>query len=540
MTSKDNRGYGGRTQQALRAEAEEIARERATQPGNDLETMSADEAQQTLHELRVHQIELEMQNEELRRAQAELGAARERYFDIYDLAPVGYCTLSEHGLILEANLTAAILLGVTRDGLVKEPITRFILKEDEDVFYLHCKQLFGSREPLACELRMQKQNGAPFWARLEAVAALDEGGAFFSRVVLSDITGRKQAEEVLRESHEKFKELFEDAPVGYHEIDKKGIIVRVNGTELRMLGFTDVELLEQPVWTIMADQELSRRAVFTKLEGAFEPSLPYERVIRKKDRSTLTVLIEDRILRGGDGSIAGIRSVLQDITELKRAQDQVRRSLEEKDVLLREVHHRVKNNLSVISSLLNLQSSAIQTPAQAMAAFRNSRDRIMSMALVHEELYRSRNYARVDMDEYLSVLTRHLLQAYGSGGDIHLHGEAQGIVMGVDTAIPCGLILSELITNALKYAFPKGGAGDIHVLLRMLDDASFELSVADNGIGLSEGYEARETLGLSLVRMLTEQLEGTMGISVENGTRCRIRFPGGRKHEQTASTHNTL
>ena len=130
-----------------------------------------------LHELRVHQIELEMQNEELRRTQAELDAARARYFDLYDLAPVGYCTLTEKGLILEANLTAATLLGVARGALVKQPITRFILKEDQDIYYLHRKQLFETGEPQACELRMLKKDGTTFWAHLPATAAQDADGA---------------------------------------------------------------------------------------------------------------------------------------------------------------------------------------------------------------------------------------------------------------------------------------------------------------------------------------------------------------------------
>ena len=157
--------------------------------------LSPEETRRTLHELRVHQIELEMQNEELRRAQAELDAARARYFDLYDLAPVGYCTLCEKGLILEANLTAATLLGVARGALVKQPITRFILEEDQDIYYLHRKQLFETGEPQACELRMVKKDGAPFWAHLAATVAQDADGASVCRVVLSDITARKSEED---------------------------------------------------------------------------------------------------------------------------------------------------------------------------------------------------------------------------------------------------------------------------------------------------------------------------------------------------------
>ena len=150
--------------------------------------------QQMFHELRVHQIELEMQNEELRRAQQELETAHARYFDLYDLAPVGYCTVSEKGLVLEANLTATTLLGVSRGELVKQPLTRFILKEDQDTYYLHRKKLFETSEPQTCELRLVKPDGADCWARLEATAPQDADGAPSCRVVLSDITRSKQAE----------------------------------------------------------------------------------------------------------------------------------------------------------------------------------------------------------------------------------------------------------------------------------------------------------------------------------------------------------
>ena len=152
-----------------------------------------------LHELQVHQIELEMQNEELRRAQQELEASRARYFDLYDLAPVGYLTLSEQGLILEANLTAATLLGVARDALVKQPLSRFILPEDQDIYYRHRKQLFETGAPQVCELRMVSADAAPFWARLEAARTQGADGVSVCRAVVSDITERKRAEAALQE-----------------------------------------------------------------------------------------------------------------------------------------------------------------------------------------------------------------------------------------------------------------------------------------------------------------------------------------------------
>ena len=175
----------------LRAGLRGRAEEKAGANDNPV-TPSPEEARLVLHELRVHQIELEMQNEDLRRAQEELEASRERYFDLYDLAPVGYLTLSEQGLILEANLTAAKLLGIARGALVKQPLSLFILPEDQDIHYRARKQLFATGAPHAWELRLVRKDGDPFWARVEAAPAQGADGAEVCRVVVSDIAERKQ------------------------------------------------------------------------------------------------------------------------------------------------------------------------------------------------------------------------------------------------------------------------------------------------------------------------------------------------------------
>ncbi|MCX5814130.1 MAG: PAS domain-containing protein [Proteobacteria bacterium] len=179
----------------LRLRAEERIRTKAAETPEKLKKLTPEETRQALHELRVHQIELEMQNEELRRAQAELDATRVRYFDLYDLAPVGYCTLSEQGLILEATLMAATLLGVSRGDLVKLPLSRFIHQEDQDTYYLNYKRLLDTRTPQVCELRIVRRDGARFCVRMQAIAAQESDGMPVCRVVISDITALKEAEE---------------------------------------------------------------------------------------------------------------------------------------------------------------------------------------------------------------------------------------------------------------------------------------------------------------------------------------------------------
>ena len=183
-----------------------------------------------------------MQNEELHRTQVELEASRARYFDLYDLAPVGYVTLSEQGLILEANLTAATLLGVARGALVKRPLPRFILPEDQDIYYRHRKQLFETSAPQVCELRMLRADAAPFWARLEATAAQDADGAPVCRIVVSDITAHKQAEEALRESREELK--LKNAELEHRQELKQ------KNAELERFNYTVSHNLKSPLVTI--------------------------------------------------------------------------------------------------------------------------------------------------------------------------------------------------------------------------------------------------------------------------------------------------
>ena len=181
----------------MRRQAEEIVQQNTTQSPENLEAISSKEMLQTIHELRVHQIELNMQNEELRRKQAELDTACAHYFDFYNLAPVGYVTVSEKKLILEANLTTASMLGVVKSDLFKQPFSRYILREDQDIYYLHRKQLIGTGEPQECELRMVKNDGTVFWTHLATIAVYGTEGDPVYRTVISDITDSKNVSEQL-------------------------------------------------------------------------------------------------------------------------------------------------------------------------------------------------------------------------------------------------------------------------------------------------------------------------------------------------------
>jgi len=216
----------------------------------------------------------------------------------------------------------------------------------------------------------------------------------------------------------------------------------------------------------------------------------------------------------------------REIIERKRMERRIRASLKEKEVLLKEVHHRVKNNMQVIISMLNLQSGCIDDE-QAIEAFRKSQNRIRTMALVHEKLYQTKDLARIDFAEYIRDLTNYLLSAYGPGaGAIALKINIEDISLSMDTALPCGMILNELITNSIKHAFPGGRGGEIFIELRS-DSDNLILTVGDNGAGIPEDLDLpnAESLGLQLIDSFVEQLEGSVELNRKDGTELRITFP---------------
>jgi two-component sensor histidine kinase len=217
----------------------------------------------------------------------------------------------------------------------------------------------------------------------------------------------------------------------------------------------------------------------------------------------------------------------EDITERKRSEEKIRTSLKEKEVLLKEIHHRVKNNLQVISSLLNLQANQIRDKESA-AVFRDSQSRVKAMSLVHERLYQSSDLARIDFAGYVQDVTRHLLRSYQSGPHrVKLQVDVDPVSFNIDTAIPCALIINELVSNAMKYAFPNGREGEIHIRLNQLDaTGDLNLCISDNGVGfpVNVSWEKTDSLGLQLVRSLTDQLNGTIQCQLDQGSRFDIRF----------------
>ena len=212
--------------------------------------------------------------------------------------------------------------------------------------------------------------------------------------------------------------------------------------------------------------------------------------------------------------------------ERKQAEEQIKASLQEKEVLLKEIHHRVKNNLQIISSLLNLQAEYLKDN-QALEVFKDSQNRIESMALIHEKLYQSQDLARINFVDYIQDLVTNLFYSYNvNSSDITLKMNVEEVFLVIDAAIPCGLIINELISNSLKYAFPQRELGEICIDFYSREVNLYTLSISDNGVGFAQDFDFHntESLGLRLVKGLTYQLKGNIDFSSNQGVEYKIIF----------------
>jgi PAS domain S-box-containing protein len=311
-----------------------LAEKRAQRLLADAGAFSPEETRRVLHELRVHQIELEIQNEELRRVQAELETARARYFDLYDVAPVGYCTVSEQGLILEANLAGAELLGTVRSELIKEPLTRFILKEDQDIYYLHRKRLFETGTPQGCELRLKRADNSQLWARLDATVAEEVNSPPVCRLVMIDITDRKQIELSLLKSQMFLNDVIEQSPYATWIADEHGTLLRLNRACRELLRITDEEVVGK--YNVLQDNLVEQQGLMPLVRSVFAEKKPVRfeidydtsRVQGLQLAGASKVVLEVTMFPICDANGTLTNAVIQhmDITERKRAEEALKAS----------------------------------------------------------------------------------------------------------------------------------------------------------------------------------------------------------------------
>jgi PAS domain S-box-containing protein len=325
-----------------------------------------------------------------------------------------------------------------------------------------------------------------------------------------------------------YEELFELAPDAYLFTAPNGRILRANRAACALLNCPRATLVGASLPAFMPSADYGR------LLGDLPPApldaqpLPEREVaLRPWRRPPVPVAVTLGVARGADGRRHGLRWLLRDITERKKVEDRLESSLREKELLLREVYHRVKNNLQVVCSLLTLQEASLDD-ATALQVLRNARDRVRSMALVHERLYRSSDVSRVDFADYLRQLARELRHSYGiAPHDVRFVFNLPPMRLGIDAAIPCSMIVHELVSNALRHAFTDGRRGRIGIELVSEGAAHARLAVSDDGVGLPpEDQPPRGgSLGLQLVTMMVEQIAGSLDVRRQPGAAFRVVFP---------------
>ena len=359
-----------------------------------------------------------------------------------------------------------------------------------------------------------RKDGTPFPAQVTGTMVRDEEGRLLYRIVtVQDITARRQSEEALKKSEELYRTLVQNIPdTSILLFDQDLRYLLADGSALPKYGYTKEYMEGKTLWEALSPESAAElepvyraalAGVSTKFERAYQESTYYSQAIP---------------VRNSRGEIFAGLLMVQDITERKRAEEKIKAALLEKEVLLKEVHHRVKNNLQVISSLLKLQAAYVKAPAHR-EMFRESQNRVRSMALVHEKLYKSKDLAEINMGEYLRELVSNLSHLYNtSAGKVKIEVAVEkNLRVDLDTAIPCGLIVNELISNALKHAFPTHGLKEVtrpEIRLAFFVDSGsmISLQIKDNGRGFPVGFDFQrsESLGLKLVYILVKQLEGTI------------------------------
>jgi PAS domain S-box-containing protein len=341
-----------------------------------------------------------------------------------------------------------------------------------------------------------------------------------------EIGERRRTEKALRESEDKYRTLAAQIPVGIYRTTLAGRYLYANPALAAMLGARTVdELLATPATSFYVDpQDRARKIAFWKAKGG---TASVEHRLRTRKGRTIQVRDTGAVILNRRGEVEYISGVIEDISGQKRAEDRLKGALREKEFLLKEIHHRVKNNLQVISSLLRLQSrSTSDGPAREL--FLASQGRIRSMALVHESLYQARDLARIDFAAYIRKLTQQLVSLFKADPQrVKLRLRLERIPLDVNQAIPCGLIINELVSNALKHAFPGGRAGEVAVSLAAGARGMVRLTVRDNGVGLPAGLDIRRTpsLGLQIIVGLVDQLGGAIQMEGGAGTAAVIVFP---------------
>ena len=431
--------------------------------------------------------------------------------------------IAQNGMLKLINPATCKITGRTYSELYSTPFLEFVHPEDREAIASNYeKRISGQKAPERYQFRILKSNGDIIWVELSSVAHTWQGHPATVNF-LTDITERKAIENALIESEKKYKKIFENIQDIFYQTDLSGTIIEISPSIHRYAGFKREELIGKPVIYVYSNPE--KRDALVKAIMEKGEVIDYEVVLKDKFGNEFYTSTNSHLLYDNHGNIIGIEGSLRDISERKKTEIALKESIKQKEILMVELQHRVKNNLGIISSLLSLELSKLKDD-YSKEIFLNARNRIFSMSTIYEHLYSSGNLNNVNLSIYLKDLAKMILQTYSlSKGKISLQTALDELYLDLRKTVPLGLILNELITNSIKYAFPHNGDGEIKISLSRHSDKA-TLHVSDNGKGLPENFDIKKSngMGLNLVLLLVEQIEGSIDLFNSNGANIVINF----------------
>lgn len=467
-----------------------------------------------------------------RRASDRLRESEERFRLTIDEAPIGMALVALDGRFVRVNRALCELVGYSADELTKLTFHDITHPDDlEKDVALAAKLARGEIPRYQLEKRYIRKDGTIVDVMLSgSVLRRDETPLYFIAQV-EDITERKRADAALRISRESLSLSVEASGQGLWDWNVVTDEAHLSARYWAMIGRTPNQSHADFAFfkSLIHPEDLPavEKTMGEHLEGRTAEAVIEYRVTREDGQEVWLRGIGRVMTRDETGKPLRMAGVITDITGERRLQNERAQVLREKETLLKEIHHRVKNNLQILSSLFYLQRQ--RTDQEVLRALLDeSRSRIQSIALIHEKLYRSEQLARIDFHDYLKDLTRGLAAAVGAGAPgatVAVH--AEGVFLDIERAIPCALIVNELVSNSFKHAFPGGRSGKVQVDAEWLGPSLLQLAVSDTGVGFPAALDFKHTrtLGMQLVCSLTTQLRGTVSLTREHGTRFEIQFP---------------